>query len=168
MKPSPEDVRNAWNVNRGDLPACSTLDVAGRLNRTQILCERHTLVEIVRAIKTIAASHFCNGRVPSKPDFRASYGWFVTDGTIEQALEGVFDNLEVVAPEVGQTASRDLSYWNGPKPEFTISDEEFLKAQIRGRLRPNDMDEEAARREVMELRKNGAIPSRWSKIETSF
>lgn len=135
MEVIPEDVMNAWNVNCGDLPRCHGLSFAGRRSKTLKICEKFDLQTIVKAIKIVAASDFCNGRIPTKDSpngFRANYGWFVNEGIIEQALEGQFKN-EPIPPQ--NPSPKDLGYWNEQKPDaYEPTEEQFLRNQMCGRL----------------------------------
>lgn len=135
MKTSAEEIRSAWNANRGDLPECLGLDFANRRQRAESLASRFDLPTIVRAIKRVAGSRFCNGLVPTKeaPEgFRANFGWFLNEGNVERALEGQFDNTEPTPPET--SSPKDLSYWEQPIEEITFTQDEFDRCQIAGKV----------------------------------
>lgn len=140
MKLMPVDLQNAWNVNCGDLPKCHDIHYSIRELAASRLLEKynHDLPRIVKDIKRVAKSRFCNGYVPTKDypgGFRASFDWFVRPGSMLQVEEGVYDGpKEFTEPDPGKTAPADLRYWERPRPEVRLSDDEMMRAQINGRL----------------------------------
>jgi hypothetical protein len=131
-----EDLKNAWNVNRGELPTCLSLEVR---NRKALATARVVAVDDlprwVKAIKKAAESPFTTGRVPTTAQpfgFIANFDWLIKPDTLILIEEGQFDSLEVVPPDT--PSPKDLSYWDGPKFDFRMTKSQILRCQVEGRL----------------------------------
>lgn len=170
MLATPKDLQNAWNVNRGEMLACGSLDIKNRFQLSLArLQEVQDLFRWVKAIKRAADSEFCTGRI--SPDgrlpFVGSFDWLIRPDTLVLIEEGQFDDRgakEVIPPD--SQAPADLSYFNDPKPSFSLTDKEIMDAQIIGIINSYNSArkrtcESMGRGElesiVIQLRKSGAL-----------
>jgi len=135
MKPTPEDLKNTWNVLRGDMDPCHSLDIKNRRALAELrLAEYPDLKRWANAIKKASESPFTTGKVSfSNGHFlMGNFDWLIRPDTLVLIEEGTYDSRdhspkEVVPPE--NPAPADLSYWDQPKPEpFKMSPEQLARS----------------------------------------
>lgn len=134
MKYTPDDLKNAWNANRGEMLACESLDVKGRRDLAKQALQRiPDLARWVAAIKRAAESDFCTGKVEGqdgRSPFLASFDWLLRWETIVLIEEGQFDHRgpKPVIPPDSPSPQKDSSYWDGPRPVFGKFSKEVTEA----------------------------------------
>lgn len=125
MKLAAVDLMNVWNVNRGEMLQCSTLDVKNRKHLAGLRMEQvPDLQRWAAAIKRAAKSRFCTGKLEARDGgnpFVANFDWILRPEVLVQIEEGQYDDRvkEFVAPD-SPSPQKDPSYWGLPKTKFTL------------------------------------------------
>src|SRR5438876_5197601 len=133
MIPTPEELKVAWNENRGRMLTWTSLDVNGRRELAKKrLAEVQDLSRWVFGIRRAANSDFLTGKIFSdaQEPFVAGPDWLLKPGTLTLIEEGQFDNRRVEPPESASPA--DLSYFDAPIDRTKLTPEEIKECQRRG------------------------------------
>lgn len=135
MTPTPDELKTCWNLNRGEMLECVSLEVAGRRKNAEArLAETPDLQRWLKAIVRSANSDFCTGKVnggEGEP-FIASFDWLIKPETLVFIEEGRFDSRIPHPPEDAMRSPKDLSYFDLEKDMRQLSAEEIRKLRIAG------------------------------------
>jgi hypothetical protein len=90
--PSPEDLLETWNANRGSLPAGIGISAARRRAAKVVLADEPDLGVWGGVITRIASSAFCTGT--NNRGWRATFDWLLKPDTRMKVLEGKYDTRD--------------------------------------------------------------------------
>lgn len=132
---APEELRECWNQNRGEMLEWTSLDVLGRRKAAEArLAEIPDLGRWARAIQRAAQSDFCTGRIieGDREPFIAGPDWILKPGTLVLIEEGQFDSRRVTPPEDAERSPADLSHFDLEKDQRLLTADEIRRLRICG------------------------------------
>ena len=82
----------AWNEHCGELPKVLATNTARSRRVAERMREEPDINAWIAIIQRMAASEFCNGRLPGKGVWRADFDWLLQPEVRLKVLEGKYDN----------------------------------------------------------------------------